>query len=85
MITVPAASSRLMAGSSMIRSGCGEATTRRQPRLASSTMSQPSARRRSACSASMKEPIGLLGFLNAGSSLSTSVWLTSVTVSLSMP
>src|ERR1039457_3210861 len=60
MITVPASSSRLMARSSTMRSGWGEATTRRQPRPASSMMSQPSARRRSACSASMNEPIGFL-------------------------
>ena len=33
----------------------------------------------------MNEPIGLLGFSNAGSSLSTSVWVMTVAACLSMP
>ena len=74
-----------MAGSSMMRKGCGDATTRRKPRLASLTMSHPSLRRRSACSSSMKPPIGLVGFLNAGSSAATSVWQMTVAASRATP
>ena len=49
-----------------MRRGRGEATTRRQPRLASSTTSQPSSfLRRRASASSMNEPIGLVGLVNA--------------------
>ena len=53
------------------------ATTRRQPRPASSRTAQPSSsRRRIAVSSSMNEPIGFDGFANAGSSAATSTCVT---------
>lgn len=73
-------------GSSTMRVGMGEATTRRQPRPASSTTSHLSRSRRSmASSSSINEPIGLVGFLNAGSLALTSVWVTTVATGRSMP
>ena len=84
--TKPSSRSPSIASSSTIRSGCGEATTRRQPRPASSTTAQPSsARRRSAVSSSMNEPIGFVGCSNAGSSAATSTWVTTATACRSMP
>ncbi len=55
----------------------GEGTTRRQPRPESSVTDQPraSARRRARPS-EKKGPIGLVGFPNAGSSASTTTWVT---------
>ena len=67
MTTKPASASALTAGSSTMRIGCGEATTTRLPRPASSTTVQPSARRRAAASSSRNDPIGLVGLANAGS------------------
>ncbi len=68
-----------MTSSSTTRLGTGEATTRRQPRPESSTRSQPSRSRWDwACSAFMKEPMGLLGLAKAGSLASTSTWVTTV-------
>src|SRR3990172_5072935 len=57
--------------------GSGEGTTRRQPRPASSTTCQPSCSRcAAALASSMNEPIGLLGFREAGSFFSTSTCVT---------
>jgi hypothetical protein len=64
----------------MMRIGSGEATTRRQPRPASSRTAQPSwSRRRIAVASSMNEPIGLEGLANAGSSRATSTCVITVT------
>ena len=68
-----------------MRCGRGEATTRRQPRPASSTTSQPSARRSIASNSRINVPMGLLGFWKAGSSAATSTWVTSVTAWSGMP
>ena len=63
MVTTPASSSCLMTSSSTMRIGSGDATTRRQPRPASSVTSQFSFGTPTiACSSSMNEPMGLLGF-----------------------
>ncbi len=74
-----------MVSSSTILFGSGEATTRRQPRPASSTMSHPSARRSAALSASMNDPIGFDGLWKAGSAPSTSTWVTMLTTRFGTP
>ena len=61
---MPSLISALTVSSSTISFGRGEATTRRQPRPASSTTLQPiSVLRRLASASSMNPPIGLVGFL----------------------
>jgi len=83
--TKPARIRLWIASASTILWGIGEGTTRRHPRPASSTMVQPSVFIFSlAWTSSMKEPIGLVGFLKAGSSRSTIVWVTTVTAFLSI-
>ena len=60
-----------------MRLGIGEATTWRQPRPASSLTVMPMASALAlAVSSSMNAPTGLVGFWNAGSSSSTTVWVT---------
>ncbi len=76
---VPEASRTLIESSSTISFGTGDATTRRQPRPASSATAQPSScSRRRASASSMKEPIGFDGAWNAGSLRSTRVWVMTV-------
>src|SRR5215213_11418676 len=79
--TAPVCRRASMAGCSTISIGSGEGTTRRQPRPASSRITQPwpSMRRRASVS-SKKLPIGLEGERNAGSPASTRVRVTTVTV-----
>ena len=78
--TKPASISARIASSSTIRSGAGDATTRRQPRPASSRTAQPSSsRRRIAVGSSMNEPIGFDGLAKAGSSAATSICVTTET------
>jgi hypothetical protein len=75
--TKPASSSARIAPASTMRRGRGEATTRRYPRPASSTMTQWSrAWWPRASSAEKNGPMGLLGRAHAGSSASTTVWVS---------
>ena len=75
----------LMASSSTILSGMGEAIIRRQPRPASSFTIQPSASNFSAFSFVVKPPMPLVGFLKPGSLRSTSTWVTTAATDRLMP
>ena len=69
-----------------MRLGMGEATTWRQPRPASSFTVMPMASALAlAVSSSMNAPTGLVGFWNAGSSASTTVWVTMQAVERGIP
>jgi hypothetical protein len=85
MMSVPSRASRSMIGASITRWGCGDAIARRQPRSPSCITVQPSVFASvRAVSSFMNEPIGLVGFWNAGSSRSISVCVTSVTTGMRM-
>ena len=86
-ITITPVSTRALIGSNSTTStGSGEATTRRQPRPASSTTSQPMSSARPWASAwSINPPIGLDGFLNAGSFRSTRTCVMTVATGLFTP
>ena len=84
--SVPSRASRSMIGASTMRTGCGEAIVRRQPRLPSCMIVQPSSSARWRATSSVRnEPMGLSGFANAGSLRSTRVCVTSVTTGIAMP
>ena len=84
--TNPASRRTRIASISTIRFGSGDGTTRRHPRSASSTTCHPSSSRRRFASSSVRnEPIGFVGWANAGSSGSTSTWVTTDATSRRMP
>ena len=76
MTTVPAPSSASITCRLITARGSGEATQWRQPRPASSIMRHPFASRAFASSAEKNGPMGFDGVRSAGSSGSTSTWVT---------